>query len=165
MRLPTRRRTLSPLARLRVNANVRSGETMKAMIALITMILCAVPSFAELRIIGVSMQKATNGTIQVAISSDVKEENRTSLTMSEAQAILQNAKGWGSTVVVGIQAHNLRLAEYMPLLKVISENIWLELAFVEGQSPDFIVDNIKKRIEQQGGGYSPPAARSSKPTP
>jgi hypothetical protein len=135
------------------------------MMVMIAVVLWSVSAFAETRIIGVQIQKATNGVMQLAISSDVKEEDRANLTMDQAITILQNAKGWGSTVLVGVEAHGLRLSEYLPLLKTISESAWLELTFVEGRKPDFIFDNIKKRIEQQGGGYSPPAARSAQPTP
>ena len=113
-----------------------------------TVLLWGISCLAETRIIGVQVQKATNATIQVAISSDVKEENRVNLTVKQAQVILQNAKGWGSSVLVGVEAHGVSLGEYLPLLKAISESMWLELVFVEGRKPDFIRDNIKKRIEQ-----------------
>jgi hypothetical protein len=50
-------------------------------------------------------------------------------------------------VVVGIVAHGVSLQDYLPLLKAIAENSWLDLSFVEGRDPNFINENIKKLIE------------------
>jgi hypothetical protein len=70
----------------------------------------------------------------------------------EAAKILKSAEGWGSAVIVGIQARDVPLADYLPLLEAISKNHWLDLAFVEGRLPDFINDNLKKQMERDKAG-------------
>ena len=113
---------------------------------------------AELRIIGVKVTRAPNSEIRVSIASDEAKEKMEGITVKEASKILSDAKGWGSSVIVGVEAHGVRLQDYLPLLKAISENDWLDLSFVEGLKPDFINNNIKKSIEQVGADQ--PATRS-----
>jgi len=103
--------------------------------------------YAELRILGVRVTKGGKSELRVSIYSDVKEEDKRDLKLDQAVAILSAAKGWGSSVLVGIEAHAVRPAEYLPLVKDIADNIWLDLVFIEARKPDFIVDNIKKRME------------------
>jgi hypothetical protein len=131
---------------------------MRTVLVVTLALLWTASCFGETRIIGVEVQKGTDAKTHVTISSDVKEENKANLTTEQAQAILKKAQGWGSTVYVGVQAHGVSARDYLPLLQTIAENPWLELVFVEGRNPDFITDNIKRRIEQAGGGerQSPP---------
>lgn len=75
--------------------------------------------------------------------------------MDEAAKVLQQAKGWGSAVEVGIVAHRIPLQDYLPLLKSISENPWLRLSFVEGRPLDSMTANIKKSIEAGAGQLAP----------
>ena len=120
---------------------------MKTTLIVAVVLLWSTHCIAETRIIAVQITRATNAEIRVSIHSDEKEENKTDLTIEQANTILQNAKGWGSTVLVGVIAHDVPLREYLPLLKTISENVWFQLALVEGEGPDFIRENIRKMIE------------------
>ena len=123
---------------------------MRAMLTVACfLIVSAESSHAETRIIGVKVTKAKDSRPRVAIYSDVKSENKPDLTIDQAANTLQDAKGWGSRVIVGIEAHDVPLNDYLPLLKAVSENGSLGLAYVEGRKPGFIHENIKKWIAKQ----------------
>lgn len=113
-------------------------------------------SSAELRIIGVRVTKDSRSQTRVSIYSDVAKENKVNVAVEEAATILRDAKGWGSSVKVGIVADNVMLGEYLPLLTAISQNLMLELAYVEGQKPTFIHDNIRNRIKEGEAAESKP---------
>lgn len=121
---------------------------MKTFLILSLMVLWSASVHAELRIIGVRVTRDADSKVQVAISSDVAKEQMKNITVEQAAIVLRDTKGAGSSVMVGIVAHGIPLQEYLPLMKAISENIILELAFVEGSKPTFINENIKKSIEQ-----------------
>ena len=131
---------------------------MKTIIAIGVVLLGSTSCLAETRIIGVHVQRAADATIRVSISSGVKEEHKADLTVKQARAILKNAKGAGSTVFVGVVAHGVGIREYLPILKTISENLWLDIVFVEGRKRDFIHDNIRKYIEQTHPAKRPEVA-------
>jgi len=104
---------------------------------------------AELRIIGIEITSDKNQKVSVSIFSDVETEHKKDISIAEASKILSEAEGWGSLVYVGIVAHRISVSEYLHVIKTISENAWLDLAFIEGKEPNFIFVNIKKRIEQE----------------
>ena len=120
----------------------------RSLIAVGCLLLFAGESCAELRIIAVKVVRVEKAKPKVTIYSEVKGESKRDLSIDEAVKILADAEGWGSTVIIGIQAHDVPLADYLPLLKAISENVWLDLAFVEGRRPNFVNDNIKKWLER-----------------
>ncbi len=121
----------------------------RGLIAAACLLILAAESRAETRIIAVRVTRSEQAKPRVAISSDEKHENRRDLTIEAAAAILKAAEGWGSKVYVGIEAHDVPLQDCLPLLKAVAENVWLDLAFVEGSKPTYIHDNIRKRIERQ----------------
>ncbi len=121
---------------------------MKTFLILSLMVLWSTSVHAELRIIGVRVTRDADSKVQVAISSDVAKEQKKNISVEQAAIVLRDAKGAGSSVMVGIVAHRIPLQDYLPLMKAISENMILELAFVEGAKPTFINENIKKSIEQ-----------------
>ena len=124
---------------------------MKTYILIVlTLFVAQFHAHAELRIIGVQVTKAQNSEARVSIASDEAKEKKKDITVAEAVKILRDAKGWDSSVMVGIEAHAIPLQDYLPLLRAISENPWLDLSFVEGCKPDFINKNIKKSIKQVG---------------
>lgn len=104
-------------------------------------------SHAELRTIGVLLTKDNQAHTRVSIASDVRAENKTNTTVKDAIPVLRHAKGWGSSVKVGVVVRDVPLAEYLPLLAEISNNSALELVFLEGEKPSFVHANIRKRIE------------------
>jgi hypothetical protein len=106
------------------------------------------PSQAELRIIGVRVVQQPEKAVRVSLYSDVAAENKNNLKVEDAAAILANAQGWGSSVMVGIIAHGVPFEEYLPLLQAIAKNGWLTLAFIEGDSPNFVHENIRQKIGQ-----------------
>ena len=120
---------------------------MKTVLLFSLIFLCSVSAQAELRIIGVQVTRDAESKVHLSISSDVAKEQKKGVTIEQAVIILREAEGWGSSVMVGIVAHRVPLKDYLPLLKAISENPILELAFVEGAKPTFINENIKKSIE------------------
>jgi hypothetical protein len=120
---------------------------MKSLLILGLILLGSLSVRAELRIIGVRVTREVNSKVHVSITSDVEKEKKRDITVEQAAGILRDAKGSGSSVVVGLVAHGVPLQDYLPLLKAISENAWLDLSFVEGRKPNFINDNIKKGIE------------------
>jgi len=113
------------------------------------LLLCALPvlGHAESRSIGIRIDLDAKNDPRISIYSDGKKEDRRDLTMEKAEKILREAKGSGSSIFVGIIAHNVPVSKYLNLLKVISENAWLKLVFVEGKEPSLIGDNIKRRME------------------
>ena len=125
---------------------------MKKLLILCLFLLGQITVHAEIRIIGVRVTRDAESKVYVSISSEVDTENKKDITVKQASDILRDAKGRGSSVMLGIVAHDVPLQDYLPLLKVISENAWLNLAFIEGQKPDPINDNIKKSIEQDASG-------------
>lgn len=129
---------------------------MKTFLILSLIVLSSVSAHAELRTIGVLVTRDANSKVHVTISSDVTKEQKKDITVEQAANLLRDAQGWGSSVMVGLVAHGVPLQEYLPLLKAVSENGILDLAFVEGAKPTFIDDNIKKSIEQAGGGQPAP---------
>ncbi|MFM7180997.1 MAG: hypothetical protein ACKO2G_05990 [Verrucomicrobiales bacterium] len=129
---------------------------MKMPLILSLIFLWASAAQAELRVIGVLVTRDANSKVHVSIASDVAKEKKKDIGVDEAAGILRDAQGWGSSVAVGIVVHEVPLQDYLPLLKAISESKWLELAFIEGQKPDFINDNIKKSIEQQNARTNTP---------
>jgi hypothetical protein len=124
---------------------------MRKLLALALFLLFSTPSHAELRIIGVRVTKNADFKPRVSIHSDVDKEDKRDLKVEDASKIMREAQGWGSSVMVGVVAHDVPVREYLPLLSAISENAWLDLAFVEGEKPNFIFDNIKKKIEADAG--------------
>lgn len=128
---------------------------MKTILILGLIFLCSASAHAEFRIIGVRVTRDTNSKVHVSIASDEAKEKRNDITIDEAATILREAEGWGSSVIVGIFAHDAPLQDYLPLLKAISDNAWLELAFVEGPKANFINDKLKKSIEQRTGSNAP----------
>lgn len=102
---------------------------------------------AETRIIGVLVTRAQNKT-QVSVFSDVAKENVRHVTVPAAAKVLKGAEGWGSSVIVGVQAHAVPLGEYLPVLDALSKNAWTELAFVEGRPPSFLDTNIRRKIAE-----------------
>lgn len=123
---------------------------MKTPLILSLMLLWCVCAHAESRTIGVRVTRDAESKVQVAITSDVEKEKKQDITVEQAAAVLRDAQGWGSSVWVGIVAHGVPLQDYLPLLKAIADNVWLDLVFVDGQKPDFIADNIRKNIESNG---------------
>jgi hypothetical protein len=117
------------------------------------MLLLVLPSacFAELRLIGVRVETVSDTPVKVRVSiySDVAKENKRNLTLDEAAAILREAEGWGSSVLVGIVANDVPLQSYLPLLTEISKNGWLELTFVEGDKPSFLHDNLRRMMSRE----------------
>ena len=120
---------------------------MKAPLLILSLFFLALsPTRAELRSIGVRVTQAPESAARVTIESDEPREARAGLTITEAATLLRQAQGWGSTVIVGIEAHGVPLREYLPLLQAIAENPRLELAYAEGRKPDLISENIRKRM-------------------
>ena len=116
--------------------------------------------FSDTRAIGVFVTKDVKSTIRVSIFSDVKEENKTNLTLKESLPVFRNAKGWGSSVVVGIRVRGVSLSEYMPLLDELTKNHILDLAFVEGSERDHIHNNIIKMIDDKQIDTKKPEAKN-----
>lgn len=104
---------------------------------------------AELRVIGVNVTKRDDNKIVVSIHSDVPNEMEKGLTVAEAAVIIGKAEGGGSLVMVGVQAHGIKLREYMSIFVAILENIFLDLTFVDGAQPSSIFENTRKRIVGQ----------------
>ena len=121
---------------------------MKALLILGLNVLLLACANAELGTIGVRVTRDADSKVHVAISTDFPKAQRKDITVEQAAVVLRDSKGGGSSVLVGIVAHGIPLQDYLPLLKAVSENPILELAFVEGTRPTFVNDNIKKRIEQ-----------------
>lgn len=121
---------------------------MKTFLILGLMVLWSAAAHAELRAIGVRVTRDADSKVHVAISSDVANEQQKDVTVEQAAIVLRDAKGWRSSVMVGIVAHGVPLQDYLPLLKAVAENGILELAFIEGAKPSFINENIKKSIER-----------------
>ncbi len=117
--------------------------------SLVALLICLAPPAtcqAELRAIGVLVTKDEQSKARVSIYSEVQEENKVNITVSEAIPILRYAKGWGSIVKVGLVVRDVPLADYLPVLAEISKNSVLDLAFLEGEKPNFVHDNIRSRI-------------------
>ncbi len=121
---------------------------LRALLIVACFVLLGSESRAELRIIAVKVTKVEKARPKVAIYSDVKTEDQRGLSIDEAAKILKAAEGWGSKVVVGVQAHEVPLSDYLPLLESVSQNPWLDLAFVEGRKPTLVNDNIQKWLER-----------------
>jgi hypothetical protein len=146
--LPKSRKSNDPPASSVLYLAFLEPPMLRALLSLACFLLLADNCLAELRIIAVQVVNVEKAKPKVAIYSDVKAENKRDLSIDEAAKILKNAEGWQSSVIVGIQAHDVPLAEYLPLLKAVAENSWLDLAFVEGRKPNFLFDNLKKRMTQ-----------------
>jgi hypothetical protein len=113
---------------------------MKLIFAALLLAFALAPVHAESRIVGVKVTWSPNpqsgvfeggARIRVSIFSEVKGENQRSISVEDAAKILRRAEGWGSMVEVGIVT-NAQLADYLPILQAISQNGWLNLAFVDG---------------------------------
>ena len=107
---------------------------------------------AEIRIIAVCVTSDSKSRTRVSIYSDVAKENKRNVSVKEAVAVMRKAEGWGSSVKVGIVADNVLLGEYLPLLNTISQNLMLELAFIDAEKPNFMHRNIRQRIEDAEAG-------------
>ena len=134
---------------------------MKHILIALVLIISATWGYAESRTIGVYVAPFSNAEVRVTIISDVQSENRNDLTVSQACAILGNTQSWGSTIFVGIIAHQVPLRSYLPILQTISDAAGLELVLLEDDGPSFIRDNIKNSVEQGVPGYR----RQSAPQP
>jgi hypothetical protein len=121
-------------------------------------------SQAELRVIGVLVTKDKQSTTRVSIYSDVKEEIKSNVSVKDAIPVLRDAKGWGSSVKVGLVVRDVQPADYLPLITEISKNSELELAFLEGEKPDFIHDNIRKLIVAANGHLKDSAVATANDT-
>jgi hypothetical protein len=127
----------------------RRAVNVSKCLAIGFLLACSVQCYAESRILGVRVVKEANSKVRVSIYSDVKQEDQRNLTVEDAAALLRKVNGGESSVFVGIEAHRVPLADYMPLVKAISENFWLDLTFIEGRKPDFIFDNIKQSMKKE----------------
>ncbi len=87
---------------------------------------------AESRSIAVVVQKGDGKTIHVSIYSDIQEEQQQKISIAKAREILKNAKGWGSLVSVAFLVESgVSLDAYLPLLKAITDNPWLDIALLK----------------------------------
>ena len=125
-------------------------------------LLWSVTAHAEIRVIGVRLTRDADSKVYASISSDVGKERKKDITVEQAAGILRSVRRSGSSILVGIVAHDVPLQAYLPLLKEISDNQLLELVFVERQEFGFINKNIKKIIEQDSADQ-PATAPESKP--
>lgn len=89
-------------------------------------------AFAESRGIDVEVGTADDKRVVVSIRSDVSNENKSGITVDQASEILNDAKGWGSSVVVSLQVKGVELDRYLPLITAIAENPWLYLSSING---------------------------------
>lgn len=119
---------------------------MKIFLFLGLTILLSQFAHAEVRSIGVRVTRDADSKIYVAIASDVAKEQKSKITVEQAANILREVE-WDASVTVGIVAHGIGLQDYFPLIKAISENMILSLAFVEGATPPFTYESIKRKIE------------------
>jgi hypothetical protein len=115
---------------------------------LLAIALLPATAFSETRLIAVDVRIADDAKEPiVSIYSDEKKEQKSKISIQETADILKKATGWGSMIVVGVQAHDVSLNKVMPLLEAISENGILMLAFLEtSMRPSFIHDNLRKMI-------------------
>ena len=125
---------------------------MKHLLTIITLSLGLLAvAHAEYRTIAIEVLKNEKKQVVVNIHSAVKSEHKKGISIDEASRIIKAAKGWGSSVGVAIKVNKVSLAEYLPLLKTISENSRLGL---EGLYSRFGVGygRIMKhyKIEQDG---------------
>lgn len=87
----------------------------------------------EIRGIDVDISREENKKVIVSIKSAVGDENQSELTVNEAAKILEDAKGWGSSVIVSFHVLGVSVDRYLPLIQAVSENPWLNLSSINGQ--------------------------------
>lgn len=118
-----------------------------AMLAATWICLAPCSLWAETRIMGVLVTRVEEKT-RVSIHSAVPKENVRRVEVSTAAKLLMEAQGSGSAVIVGINARDVPLGEYLPLLEAVAANGTLQLAYIEGRAPGFIHENIRGRIKR-----------------
>lgn len=84
------------------NRTTRAGlRTLLLALGLLTLVPES-PACAEIRVVGVHVVRDADSRASVSIVSQVESENRIGVPITEAAEILRAAKGWGSSIVVGI---------------------------------------------------------------
>ena len=101
-------------------------------IFLFTFILALLPlnAMAESRSIAIEIYQSEDNNIELAMYSEVDNENRKNISIEEAIGILENATGWGSIVYVAIIVDGTEINEYIDVIQTIAENPWLSLSLL-----------------------------------
>jgi hypothetical protein len=73
--------------------------------------------------------------------------SKKNLSVEEASSIMRRVVGAHSLVNVAIRINNVLLEEYLPLLKAISENKWLQLIAIKTDAPDWLAESVWKEIQ------------------
>ena len=88
-------------------------------------------AMAETRSIAIEIYHSIDNNVELAMYSDVDNENRKNLSIEEAIEILENAIGWGSGVYVAIIVDGVEVYEYIDVIQAIAENAWLSLSLLK----------------------------------
>ena len=103
----------------------------KVFLSIFILALLPLHAMAESRSIAIEIYQSINNNIELAIYSEVDNENKKSISIEEAIEILENATGWGSIVYVAIIVDGVEINEYINVIQTIAENPWLSLSLLK----------------------------------
>ena len=103
----------------------------KMFLPIFILALLPLNAMAETRSIAIEIYHSIDNNVELAMYSDVENENRKNLSIEEAIEILQNATGWGSIVYVAIIVDGTEINEYISVIQTIAENPWLSLSLLK----------------------------------
>lgn len=120
---------------------------MKATILAFLACLCLVGvARAESRAVTISITQSPEKKPLASIWSDVKSEVKKNVALDEARIVVQKMVGWGSVVTVYVVADSpASLTAVQDLLKDISANPWLDLAYLRIGDPQSGEAFVKSR--------------------
>lgn len=124
---------------------------MKPVLALLAVVVWTAPGLAESRSVLVVVTHDTDGTAQVAVHSDDKQDRREAATVAEACKAVAGMKGWGSGVSVAVVTdRSLSRKDRKELFDAIDANVWLNLTHYGRDTPKNLADHFLKP-EETGG--------------
>lgn len=127
----------------------------KATLAVVVALLFTAPAFAESRSVLITVTRAKDNQSRFSIRSDEKGEQKESVPVEAACAVIKKMKGWGSVVHVFVVAdQRLPGDDFKKLLDAINDNSVLELTYLrQGLSKAFVDHYLKTQgVEQPGSG-------------